>query len=156
MWKKKIGFSFLIFKIPLWVYIVKEIDWNKPHQDIINTYPYICRFIISVYKDTTIEDHYLTIEYENKNNCKNKKNIAIGILRYSPSYQFPTRYPTCTRFKTLFSWDTIQTRPRISLSKGLLCLYILRKWRLGRVTPIPHSHIDNRIQCYSACLKYKV
>ena len=32
------------------------------------------------------------------------------------------------------------------LSKGLLCLYILKRWRFGRVTLIPHSsHTDNRI-----------
>ena len=31
------------------------------------------------------------------------------------------------------------------LGKGLLCLYILKKWRFGRVSPISDRQTDNRI-----------
>ena len=48
------------------------------------------------------------------------------------------------------------------LSKGLLCLYILKKWRFGRVTLMPHTlthrqqNILYYIKCYSACIKFKL
>ena len=48
----------------------------------------------------------------------------------------------------------------MSLNEGFLCLYILKKLGFGWGTPIPnwhtHSLTENRIQCYSACLKFKV
>ena len=46
-----------------------------------------------MYKDTTIEDHYLTIEYENKNNCKNK---IVLLLEYSDTHP-PTNSQLATQ-----------------------------------------------------------
>ena len=40
--------------------------------------------------------------------------------------------------------------------QGLYACIYWKKWKFGRVTPMPDSLTDNRIQCYSACQKYKV
>ena len=40
--------------------------------------------------------------------------------------------------------------------RACMPVYIGKKWRFGRVLPMPDIHTDNRIKGYSACIKYKV
>ena len=65
-------------------------------------------------------------------------NLSLLILHSHLGFNF--WYISCPE-ATLLQLDQVYCA---SLSKGLLCLYILKKWRFGRVSPIPHIHTNRQ------------